>query len=64
MQIDIWAGQWLMFMAKGCEIENASMWKGPEYCRAPPSCAEAGADAKSPTRRPGWHHLDALLQRT
>lgn len=51
-----------MFMAEGCEIANAPMWKAPEYCRAPLSHAEVGADAESPTQCLGWADLDAVFQ--
>jgi len=51
-----------MFMAKGCEIANAPTWKGPERCTAPPTHAEAGADAESPTQC--WAHRDAISQRS
>lgn len=55
-------GSGLMFMAKGCEIANAPMWKGPEYCRAPLSHSEARADAETQIQCLGWAHLGAGLQ--
>lgn len=57
-------GSGLMFMANGCEIANAPMWKGLEYRRAPLRHCEARADAESQMQCLGWAHLGARLQLT
>lgn len=52
------AGQWVNVHGKGLRDCECPQVKGPEYCRAHLSRAEAAADAK----HPGWACLDALLQ--